>query len=241
MPAQPKNQSENGPTCPSTREDFCEAIEERVARIAKEFRDGFVFISNYPKSVSVFGSSRFAPENPHSRKARSLAARIAKELGYAVVTGGSQGIMEAANRGAFEAGGDSLGLNIKLPRVQNANRFTTASLDFSHFFARKTALAYAAEAYLFFPGGYGTLDEFFEIVTLVQTHKIRRVPIFLIGRDYWEALDRFIRKYLFEQHAAISRRDLELYQITDDEEEILQGIKNAPVEDGVRRHRPPTV
>ncbi len=241
MPAQPKNQSEDGPTCPSTRADFCKAIEERVAHIAREFRDGFVFISDYPKSVSVFGSSRFTPENPHSRKARALAGRIAKELGYAVVTGGSAGIMEAANRGAFEAGGASLGLNIKLPRVQNANRFTTASLDFSYFFARKTALSYAAEAYLFFPGGYGTLDEFFEIVTLIQTHKIHRVPIFLIGRDYWEVLDRFIRKTLYEQHAAVSRHDLELYLITDDEEEILQGIRNAPVQDGRHRHRPPAV
>ncbi len=237
MAEQSTNQDGNGFMCPLSREDFCREIEERVRRIAKEFGDGFAFISEYPKSVSFFGSSRFAPENKHSRKAESLAGKIAKELGYAVVTGGSAGIMQAANKGAFEAGGKSLGLNIKLPKVQWVNKFTTASLDFSYFFARKTALSYAAEAYIFFPGGFGTMDEFFEIITLVQTHKIRRIPIFLVGREYWEPLDHFLREYLYEIHHAIGKHDLDLYKLTDDEDEIIEAIRVAPVSDYVHHKR----
>ena len=224
-------------TCPITRGEFCTEVEKRIKRIAKEFGDGFVFVTNYPKSVSFFGSARFTPDNPFSKKAERLAGRIAKELGYAVVTGGSQGIMEAANKGAFEAGGESLGLNIKLPKEQTENAYTTASLDFSYFFARKTALSYAAEAYVFFPGGFGTLDEFFEIVTLVQTHKIRRIPIFLVGKEFWDPLDQVIRKYLYKTHATISKADLDLYLVTDDEDHIIKMIGEAPVSDGAHHRR----
>ncbi len=234
-----KNPEENefGFTCPASREEFCHEIEKRVKRIGKEFGDGFVFVTNYPKSVSFFGSARFTPENPHSKKAEHLAGRIAKELKYAVVTGGSAGIMEAANKGAFKAGGESLGINIKLPKEQKGNPYTTASLDFSYFFARRTALSYAAEAYIFFPGGFGTLDEFFEIITLVQTHKIKRIPIFLVGTDFWKPLDEFIREHLLKIHAAISKHDLDLYTVTDDEDEIIAEIKKVPISDGFPHHR----
>ncbi len=224
-------------TCPIGREEFCEDIDKRVHKIAKEFADGFVFVTNYPKSVSFFGSARFTPDNPNAQKAEHLAGRIAKELGYAVVTGGSAGIMAAANKGAFEAGGQSLGLNIKLPHEQLGNGYTTASLDFSFFFSRKTALSYAAEAYVFLPGGFGTLDELFEIITLVQTHKIRRVPIFLVGTKFWEPLGDFIKLYLYEIYHTINKNELDLYKITDDEDEIISIIREAPVSDGMHHRK----
>ncbi len=209
-------------------------IDEKVARIAHEFQEGFNFIAKYPRSVSFFGSSRLAPEHHYSTQAEHLAGRIVRELGYAVITGGSQGIMEAANKGAFEAKGESIGLNIKLPKKQTENRFTTDSMEFSYFFARKVALSYAAEAYIFFPGGFGTLDEFFEVLTLVQTHKIRRVPIFLFGSDYWKPLQDFIRTQLLELNNTVSKSDLLLYAITDDEEKIIEAIRAVPVVDGLR-------
>jgi len=219
-----------------TREEIHAEIQARVSRIDKEFSAGFEFINAYPKSVTFFGSSRFAAGSEHYNQARALAGKIVKELDYAVLTGGSAGIMEAANRGAFEAGGESLGLNIKLPREQHPNEYTTASIDFSYFFVRKVALSFAAEAYIFFPGGFGTLDEFFEIVTLVQTHKIRKVPIFLVGKDYWEPLQKFIKENIYEVHQAISKHDMDLYKITDDATEIIEAIRNAPVHGGLRQH-----
>jgi len=219
------------------KEEVNAQIQSRVARIDREFLAAFQFITNFPRSVTFFGSSRCTEESEHYIQARRLAGKIAKELGYTVLTGGSAGIMEAANRGAFEAGGESVGLNIKLPKEQSGNKYTTASIDFSYFFARKVALSFAAEAYIFFPGGFGTLDEFFEIITLVQTHKIRRVPIFLVGKDYWEPLNAFIRENILELHQAISRHDLNLYTITDDEDQILQAIRNVPISDGVKREK----
>ena len=208
-------------------------IDEKVARIAHEFQEGFNFVAKYPRSVSFFGSSRLTADNHYSKQAERLAGRIVRELGYAVITGGSQGIMEAANKGAFEAKGESVGLNIKLPKKQIENQFTTASMEFSYFFARKVALSYAAEAYIFLPGGFGTLDEFFEILTLVQTHKIRRVPIFLFGSDFWNPLQYFIRTQLLELNNTVSKSDMLLYTITDDEEKIIEAIRAVPVKDGI--------
>lgn len=222
---------------PLSREEIREEIKSRVARIDREFLEAFEFISGFPRSVSFFGSSRFHENNEHCIQARRLAGRIVKELGYTVLTGGSAGIMEAANRGAFEAGGESVGLNIRLPKEQSGNTYTTASIDFSYFFVRKVALSYAAEAYLFFPGGFGTLDEFFEIITLIQTHKIRRAPIFLVGKDYWEPLDRFIRENMYALHQAIGKHDLALYTVTNNEDEIIAEIRKVPVHDGITRHR----
>ncbi len=215
---------------PLTREEIQAEIKSRISRIDNEFSDGFQFLKSYPRSVTFFGSARFTETSEHYIKARSLAGKIAKELGYTVLTGGSNGIMEAANRGAFEAGGESVGLNIRLPQEQAGNRYTTASMDFSYFFARKVALSFAAEAYIFFPGGFGTLDEFFEIVTLVQTQKIRKVPIFMVGKDYWDPLNTFIKENMLELHQAISSSDLNLYSITDDDAEIINAIRTVPVQ-----------
>ncbi len=209
-----------------TAEIMKQEIDERISKIAKEFQDGFNFVSQHPQSVTVFGSTRFTEENQYYQKARTMAYRISTELGYTVTTGGGPGIMEAANRGAFEAGGNSLGLSIKLPKEQGTNSYVTQNLDFHYFFSRKVCLAFSAEAFLFFPGGFGTLDEFFEILTLVQTHKTKPAPLLLYGSGYWQPLDRFIKDELLER-GTVSDRDTQLYQISDDEEFFLEQIKTA--------------
>src|SRR3989344_8487710 len=158
-----------------TRGELTGAAKRRLSLINKEFRNAFEFISHFKKSVTIFGSTRVGLENPHYISALNLAKRLS-ELGYTIVTGGGPGIMEAANRGAFEAGGKSVGLTIELPKRQPSNEFLTDQMNFHYFFTRKEALSFAAEAYIFYPGGFGTLDEFFEIITLVQTRKIRPVP-----------------------------------------------------------------
>ena len=217
---------------PLTKEEIREEIQGRVSRISKEFKEGFEFIANYPRSVTFFGSSRFDEENEHYKKARILAGKIVKEFGYTVLTGGSKGIMEAANRGAFEAGGESVGLNIRLPKIQYENKYTTASIGFSYFFARKVALSFAAEAYIYFPGGFGTLDELSEIITLVQTRKIDRIPVILIGREFWSGLDQWFRAWMFERDGAVDEEDLFIYTIVDTAEEAMEIVRKAPPRDG---------
>lgn len=202
----------------------------RISTILREFRETFELLENYPRSVTFFGSTRFAPGHPCYEHARSLAGKIVRETGYAVVTGGGPGVMEAANRGAYEAGGQSLGMHIKLPKEQKQNGFLTASRRFYYFFTRKVALSFSAEVYIFFPGGYGTLDEFYEIITLVQTAKIPRVPIICVGKDFWnEVKDHSLR--LRDVYQTISPGDENLFNIVgdDDDERILDIIKKAPL------------
>ena len=195
--------------------------EARISRIQEEFTKGFALLKKYPQSVSFFGSSLFKEDNEYYQKAQRLAGRFAK-LGYTVITGAGAGIMEAANRGAFEAGGSSVGLNIKLLEKQLPNKYLTDSLDFHYFFSRKTVLSFAAEAYLFFPGGFGTLDEFFEILELLHTKKISPVPLIMVGSEYWNELNNFIRGEVFKKHQAIEKQDMTIYQIVDDEEAIIK-------------------
>ena len=214
---------------PHTWEEIAkEATNKRASRIAVEFDQGFKFIKKFKRSVTFYGSARFKSNNPHYIQARTLGQRLAKE-GFAVVTGGGPGIMEAGNRGAKEVGGQSVGLNIRLPHEQIINKFVTESMNFFYFFSRKTALSFAAEAYVFFPGGFGTLDEFFELITLIQTKKIGKAPVILFGKDYWEPLNEFIKTVVLEQHGAIDKKDLGLYVITDDYEEVVRIAKKAPV------------
>jgi len=216
---------------------FEEANKERVQIIKKEFEEGFKFLGNNPLSVSVFGSSRFKENNVFYEHARKLGGKIASELKYSVSTGGGPGIMEAANRGAFEAGGTSLGLTIHLPREQHTNEYLTDKIEFYYFFSRKVCLSFSAEAYVFYPGGFGTLDEFFEIITLVQTQKISSVPIILVGKKYWKKFDKIIKKHLSEKFQTISPEDSKLYTITDDFDQIIEIIKKAPQRDGLNNHR----
>lgn len=193
--------------------------EERLGRISREFKAGFEIVNKYNYTVTVFGSARFLEDNIHYQKARETGNMLARE-GFTVITGGGSGIMEAANRGAYEAGGQSVGFNIKLPHEQQLNAYTTESMPFRYFFARKVMLAYAASALICFPGGFGTLDELFEVITLVQTGKMPPVPIILVGTDFWKPLDAFVRTHMLEGLGTISHGDEDLYTITDDIEKI---------------------
>lgn len=218
-----------------SRQEIHRIIKAKVHRIDREFTEAFEFINKYDKSVTFFGSARFAENNLHCVRAYELARKISA-LGYAILTGGGGGIMEAANRGAFEAGNESLGLNIRLTKEQDLNSYTTKSLEFNYFFVRKVAMSFAAEAYIFFPGGFGTLDELFEILTLIQTRKIRRVPIILVGSDYWNNLHTFIKKEMFSKHRTIDVSDMDIYKITDNDEEILEIIKKVPIKPVLNKH-----
>ncbi|MFA5744815.1 MAG: TIGR00730 family Rossman fold protein [Candidatus Paceibacterota bacterium] len=195
----------------------------RVFKIMAEFVEGFDIIRQYGLAVTIFGTARASFEDKVYKNAEALTKRLSKR-GFAVITGGSAGVMQAANKGAFEAGGISVGFNINLPNVQYYNPYLTEKFSFDHFFVRKVILTYASEVYVYFPGGLGTLNEFFEIITLVQTGKIRKMPIILFGREYWTPLLSFIEKTLYEKHAAIDEKDLKLYTLVDSVDEAYEYI-----------------
>jgi uncharacterized protein (TIGR00730 family) len=217
------------PDAPLTYGEMEDAAIRRTHIISHEIKRAFEFMENYPKSVTILGSARIPEDNPYYAKARRLAQRISTELKYTVITGGGPGIMEAANRGAFEAKGTSIGINIKLPREQHPNVYLTAFVNFYYFFTRKVSLFFSAEAYIAFPGGFGTFDELFEIITLVQTKKIPRVPIILVGSDFWNDFDAVIRKQAVERVKTINLEEMSAYTITDNDDEILDIIKRAPL------------
>lgn len=197
----------------------------RIFRIMSEFVDGFSFLARIGKSVTFFGSARLPESHPYYQLARDLAFKLSK-LGYAIVTGGGPGIMEAANRGAFDAGGQSVGLNIQLPMEQRINRYVTQGTSFTYFFSRKVMLNFSAEAYIFFPGGFGTLDEFYDLVTLVQTGKHERtVPIILIGTHYWQPLTTWMRDEMLDNLHTISPADLAIFTMTDDIDEAVRIVE----------------
>jgi len=212
-----------------TVEKINENIDLHINDISKEFRDGFEFIKKYPKSVTIFGSARLTDASSHFKDAQRLAERIVTDLNYTVITGGGPGIMEAANMGAKEAGGQSVGLNIVIPHEQHTNPYTNDNITFDYFFTRKTMLNFAAEAYVFFPGGFGTFDELFGILTLVQTRKIPSVPIVLFGKDFWAPLSEFIKKSMLEQHHVIDEECLKLFVITNSVDNAIKIINDAPV------------
>jgi len=191
-------------------------VEEtwRVFRIMSEFVDGFEVMASLPAAVSVFGSSRTPPGDRYYGAAERLG-RLLVEKGFAVITGGGPGIMEAASKGAFEAGGPSVGLNIFLPHEQVANSFQTTSLEFRYFFCRKVMFVKYATAFVCFPGGFGTMDEFFESMTLIQTEKTDRFPVILIGSEFWNPLVEWMRANQLAPDY-ISPEDLDLFQVTDD-------------------------
>ncbi|MFZ2523168.1 MAG: TIGR00730 family Rossman fold protein [Minisyncoccia bacterium] len=216
-----------------TKKELHETANERIHLITKEFKDAFKFLEKYPKSVSIFGGTHISEDSVYYKQAESLSYNIVRKLGYAVLTGGGPGIMEAANKGAFEAGGESLGIEIELDPPQPENQYHTDSINFHYFFSRKTALSFAAETYIFFPGGFGTLDEFFEIVTLVQTGKIEMVPIILFGSDYWNKVEQFMREELMTR-GVIGDYELSLFKITDNEDEVIEIIRHAPIHNGIK-------
>lgn len=195
----------------------------RVFKIMSEFVEGFDLIQKYGLAATFFGTARCSFEDKVYQDATALAGKLAK-AGFAVITGGSAGVMEAANKGAYEAGGASIGLNIELDTEQSVNKYVTEYMTFDHFFVRKVMLAFAAEVYIYFPGGFGTLDEFGEIITLVQTKKIRRVPIVLYGKEYWEPYIAIFRDHLYEKYKAIDETDLDLFRVVDSVDEAYEYI-----------------
>lgn len=203
-----------------------DAVKEtwRVFRIMSEFVEGFELMAPCEKVVPVFGSARATPDQPYYQLAERTASRLAKE-GFAVMTGGGPGIMEAANKGAFDAGGTSIGLNIYLPHEQLANEYQNMSMDFRYFFCRKVMFVKYASAFVCFPGGFGTMDEFFESMTLIQTGKTPMFPVVLMGSDFWTPLTTWMRKYQLNTNAFISPHDLDLFTITDDVDEAVRIVK----------------
>jgi hypothetical protein len=194
-----------------------------VKRIADEFLEGFEAVERIGRpAVSVFGSARVREGDPVYDEARDLGRRIA-EAGFAVVTGGGPGVMEAANRGARDAGGVSVGFNIELPHEQSSNPYLDISVTFRHFYARKTMFVKAAEGFVILPGGFGTLDEFFEALTLIQTGKVLHFPVVLFDSEYWGPLMEWIRGRLLAEKM-ISPDDLDLLHVTDDPEDAIETI-----------------
>ncbi len=197
----------------------------RVLRIQSEFVEGFGLLAELPRAVSVFGSARAARTDPEYQHARDLGRAIA-EAGFAVITGGGPGVMEAANRGAQEAGGTSVGLGIELPFEQRLNDWVDIGLQFRYFFARKTMFVKYAQAFVILPGGFGTLDETFEALTLVQTRKVTRFPVVLFGASYWSGLLDWLREAPLAGHK-IRKADLDLISVTDDVDEAVHIIVDA--------------
>jgi uncharacterized protein (TIGR00730 family) len=197
----------------------------RMFRIMSEFTMGFDVLAQLRPAVTVFGSARVSEGEPSYELAREVGRQLG-EAGFSIVTGGGGGVMEGANRGAIDAGARSAGLNIRLPEEQEANPYQTLSLNFRYFFVRKVMLVKYATAFVLFPGGFGTLDEFFETITLMQTGKIRRFPLLLVGRNYWPGLVEWIDSVLIER-GLIAPGDRDLFQIVDEPEEIVRIVSAA--------------
>ncbi len=201
-------------------------ITWRIFRIMAEFVEGFQFLSTLSKEVTVFGSARLPATNKWYQEAVELG-RLLGEAGFAVVTGGGPGIMEAANKGAHQAGGRSVGLNIQLPNEQRVNDYVTSSRAFHYFFTRKVILAASAQAYVYFPGGFGTQDELFEILTLLQTGKSDHVPVVLVGVEYWGGLVDWIKGTMLDTFDTISAEDLKLFHLVDSGAEAYEIVKDS--------------
>jgi hypothetical protein len=215
-----------------TRPAFLDSDPWRSLRILAEFVEGFDALASVGKAITIFGSARLGEGDPYYAKARQLAGLLAQE-GFAVITGGGPGIMEAANRGCHEAGGLSIGCNIELPHEQSVNPYVDLGVEFRYFFARKTMFVKYADAFAIFPGGFGTLDELFESLTLIQTGKIKHFPVVLIGKEYWSGLISWLRSQAIA-HGAIAADDLDLFHVTDDMDEacrlLTAGVMERAVE-----------
>jgi conserved hypothetical protein, DprA/Smf-related, family 2 len=194
----------------------------RLFKIIGDFIDGFEVMPNFLPSVTIFGSARVEEGNKYYEAARELAFKLSKK-GFSIVTGGGPGIMEAANRGAFEAGGNSIGLNIKLPKEQKPNKYLTEILNFNYFFSRKVMLVKYATAFVLFPGGFGTLDELTETLTLIQTKKLKPFPVILYGNEYWNGFVQWLNDVVVKD-GYIDKEDTELFKQIDNIDEIVDYI-----------------
>ena len=197
----------------------------RMFKIMAEFVDGFETMDKIGPCVSIYGSARTKPDHKYYKLSEQIAAKLVHE-GFGIITGGGPGIMEAGNKGAYKEGGKSVGLNIELPYEQSHNPYIDRDklINFKYFFVRKVMLVKYAQAFIFMPGGFGTLDEMFEALTLIQTHKIERVPVILVGKSYWKGLLAWVRETMLHKEHNISEEDLDLFYMTDDPEEVVKHI-----------------
>lgn len=206
------------------RDDFTTQDPWRIFRIMSEFVEGFEELAEIGPAVTIFGSARTKPTDKNYAMAEETAFLLAKD-GYAIITGAGSGIMEAANKGAKKAGSVSIGLNIQVPVAQKPNRFITKLLEFRYFFCRKVMFLKYAKASVIFPGGFGTMDEFFETITLIQTQRIDRFPVVLVGKEYWKGLIDWVKKEMLTGNR-ISEKDLDIFCIVDDPGKVTEVIKN---------------
>ena len=195
----------------------------RISKMLNEFVEGFKFLTKYNKIITIFGSSRARKGTTYYKEALNLASLLSKK-GYTIATGGGGGVMEAANKGAYLAGGNSIGLNIDLPEEQGLNKYLTDSISFRYFFIRKIMLTFASEAYIFFPGGFGTLDEFFEIITLIQTKKLKKIPVILVHAHYWKPLISWMKDMLHKKKKTVNKQDLKIFKLVHTVEEALKTL-----------------
>jgi len=210
----------------------------RLFRIMAEFTEGFEELASVGPAVSIFGSARTQPSERYYKLAEQTASEVVK-AGFAVITGGGGGIMEAANKGAAGAGGKSIGLNIELPMEQTPNPYQNVVLDFRYFFVRKVMFLKYAHGFIVFPGGYGTMDEFFESLVLIQTLKQASFPMILMGSDFWDGLIKWIKETMLKKHSYISPEDLDVFTVIDDPcraAEIIVNFREGPQPSGIELH-----
>ena len=201
-------------------------ITWRIFRIMAEFVEGFQFLSETSREVTIFGSARF-PESDHWYQEAVKLGRILGKNKFSVITGGGPGIMEAGNRGAVESGGESIGLNIQLPTEQRTNPYVQKGRAFHYFFTRKVMMAASAQAYVFFPGGFGTLDELLEMLVLIQTGKAQKVPVICVSHEFWDPFFKWITEGVYTTFKAVDLADMKLYKVVDTAEEAFALIKNS--------------
>ena len=211
-------------------DDFTSKDTWRIFRIIAEFVEGFEMLAKIPPAVAIFGSSRSLPGTPPYERAQAIAAILGKN-GYSIITGGGPGVMEASNKGATEAGTTSVGLNIELPLEQKPNIYANKLLNFRYFFVRKVMFVKYSIAFVILPGGFGTLDELFEAITLIQTRKIKPFPVILVGKEYWKSLLDWISGTVLREKM-IAAEDLDIIKSVDTPEEVLHWVQDFRIRDG---------